>query len=467
MVRRYSSRAIEVLVWFDVLFGPWAFGATQDWAIWVMNGVGYALGLLWLARQFNRQWRSLYQTEPAISSPQTTKGQGTELFFRRALLAATASLLLYCLVAALNARADYRLWHFNYLSAVTWLPHTYDQHRSWFFFWKYLGLAGLFWGMRDWLMEACSGSSKVPRRVRRLLWLLALNGVLMAVVGLIQRLTGQNKLLWLVEPDVNKSVTTQFAAFAYRGNGAQYFNLVWPVALGLWLYLKKSGRRTESGRWGKYRGPGLLAGVLIMALCPFVSLSRTGATILVINLILSGIIIGVSLGKGFRWKWLWIVLAMFGVIGTGLYLQWDALLTRFSQLELGYYDRMSLFIPEWQMVMDNQPFGVGPGAFSTMYQFYRFSFADNWWEQAHNDWLEALITFGWVGTLICLLPFGLILARSFYRGGIRVRRPVIFLLWLALGSSLAHACVDFPFQIESILVLFTMECCLLSVFTAR
>ena len=36
----------EVLIYTMVVFGPWAFGTTQPWSIWLMNGAGYALGVI-------------------------------------------------------------------------------------------------------------------------------------------------------------------------------------------------------------------------------------------------------------------------------------------------------------------------------------------------------------------------------------------------------------------------------------
>src|SRR5215467_6088639 len=37
---------IELLLYFMVVFSPWAFGTTQPWSIWTMNVAGYLLGLL-------------------------------------------------------------------------------------------------------------------------------------------------------------------------------------------------------------------------------------------------------------------------------------------------------------------------------------------------------------------------------------------------------------------------------------
>src|ERR1700682_5468452 len=36
----------EAIIYLMVIFSPWAFGTTQEWSKWVMNGSGYALGLL-------------------------------------------------------------------------------------------------------------------------------------------------------------------------------------------------------------------------------------------------------------------------------------------------------------------------------------------------------------------------------------------------------------------------------------
>ncbi len=467
MWRKYSDIATEGLIVFALLFGPWAFGSTELWSAWVLNWVGLALGAIWLAQQIHRGWRFLQQTEALPLAGQRRASIGSEPAIRKILLILTGILLLYCLIGAANARAVYHLWHFSYQPCILWLPHSYDQRRSWDFFFNYLALAGYFWAMRDWLLQAHTRRSRLPARLQRILWVLSVNGLILASVGLVQKFVGENKLLWLVEPEINKSVNNQFGPFAYRGNGAQYFNLLWPVVLAFWLYLNKTTRREGATGWVRHRAKLLLAGLSLMVLCPLVSLSRTGAVVLLINLLAAGIIIWFAFRKPLNRKF---ILAVFGVLGlllAGGYFEWDQLSTRFGQLEYGYVDRMSLYIPEWQMALDNQPFGVGPGAFSSMYQFYRPNFQDAWWAQAHNDWIEAFITLGWIGLLLSLIPFAVILGRCFYSGGIKVRFSVIGLLWVSLGGCLVHALVDFPFQIQSILVLFTLICSLLSVFSKR
>ena len=459
--------ATEALVVFAVCFGPWAFGSTEMWSTWVLNYVGFALGGIWLCRNFPSIRGTPKQPESTPSFKTSRESSDSEPVIRKTLLILTGLLLLYCLIGAVNSRATYYLWHFKYQPSVAWLPHSYDQRRSWDFFWNYLALAGYFWGGRDWLLQARTRRSRLPSRLQRLLWVLAANGAILALVSLIQHVTGQNKLLWLLEPEINKTVNTQFGPYAYHANGAQYFNLLWPVVLAFWVYLQKTPNRDESAGWVRHRGNILLGAIGLMAVCPLFSLSRAGIVVLLMNLVFASAILWMTFRSSTRLSWFRIILGLAIILGIGALFEWDNIVFRFGQLSSGYVDRANLYVPEWQMAVDNQPFGVGAGAFSSMYQFYRPTFQDAWWAQAHNDWLEALITVGWVGLLISLLPFALILLRYRFNGGIKVRFPVITLIWVALGGCLVHAWVDFPFQVESILVLFTLLCSLISVLSRR
>src|ERR1043166_3116342 len=42
----FCDRLSAYVIYAMVIFSPWAFGTTQEWAMWVMNCAGYALGLL-------------------------------------------------------------------------------------------------------------------------------------------------------------------------------------------------------------------------------------------------------------------------------------------------------------------------------------------------------------------------------------------------------------------------------------
>src|SRR5205823_12843 len=49
----------ELLIYFMVVFSPWAFGTSEEWSMWVMNVSGYCLGLL-LACKLAIRWLKGY-----------------------------------------------------------------------------------------------------------------------------------------------------------------------------------------------------------------------------------------------------------------------------------------------------------------------------------------------------------------------------------------------------------------------
>jgi O-antigen ligase/multisubunit Na+/H+ antiporter MnhE subunit len=485
---RLCDALTEWLIFFAILFGPWAFGTTQTWSIHVMNGVGFALGLLWLVKLALRSAKRKAQSDPAPCASRERR-------FTRLLGAGTFCILLYCLVSAWNARVIYQpdQWNFLYRPAILWLPHSYDQDSSWSAFWKYLALAGLFWALRDWLLgekdyglrttdseersvvsgqwSVVSSSGRLPVRLRRLFWVLTANGTLLAIQGLMQRVEGGNRLLWLVVPHINNMADAQFGPYAYRSNAAQYFNLLWPAVLGFWWAGVSSLRRhrVAAGSARQSQLAVLLPCVMIMAICPLVSSSRGGAIVLVGSLIMAG---GILLQAQWRKSWrtkAGLLLGLAGVVCGGALLGWQTLAPRMEQIHEGYEAREGLYLTGHYMAQDNAWFGTGPGTFATMYQLYfpgRLNDED-WLAQMHNDWLETLITFGRVGAAPIFLTLVLVLAHWFRGGGIYGNKNFVMLLWVALGGCLVHAAFDFPFQVHSVLTLFLVLCAVLSCLTQR
>ncbi len=174
------------------------------------------------------------------------------------LAALTIAILGYCLLSAVNVRATFhrKELSFAYHHCIMWLPHSLDGGRSWLSFWNYLGLACSFWAIRDWLLGKTRGEERaergklqqgsdrpsllLPARLRRLLWILAVNAGLLGMEGIVQRLEGSGRLLFLIKPHVNPGADTEFGPYAYRANASQYFNLLWPVCLGFWWTLNGS-----------------------------------------------------------------------------------------------------------------------------------------------------------------------------------------------------------------------------------
>ena len=481
-----------------VVFSPWAFGTTQEWSIGTMNVGGYVLGGL-LCTKWLLRW--IWGVRPAVWGQEDGgAGDGAVRWITRLLAVLTGLVLLYCFVSAINARATFfeEQNQFIYRECTLWLPHSYDSILSWQAFWNYLALSFVFWSVRDWLLtktrEECreeeneagekrgdaahsKGSATfvaagdvetrgeirergylLPRRLKLLLWVLSLNGALLAAEGLVQHVLGDGRLLWLVTPRINKAPDAQFGPYAYRSNAAQYFLLAWPLTLGLWWILR--GR----GRWVQERlrtHNNLLPCVFLMALVPLISMSRAGAIIGFASLAVAVALVGRAEYRSRRGKVPWMVVLLGAVLLVAGLMDWQHLNKRFHEGTLDS-NRLMIWENSLKIVRDHPLFGTGPGTFDSVYQFYRGSLDEDWFATTHNDWLEVLLTFGAIGTAPLVVVLILLLLRSFVSGGIAVHRLFMHMILLALANCLAYAAMDFPLQVYSVLFLFVLECAVLS-----
>ena len=519
---RMCDGVTEAVLYGMVVFAPWAFGATERWSIWTMNVGGYILGLLLAAKWFIR-WRAGYRpvrwgegdevrnpkseirsANPEVSqeiegglAPGTSSGHGRPRGMANLLTATlailTAGILVYCFISAVNARSTfiYRQMAFEPHDYVAWLPHSYDGWATWRAFWMYLALALSFWDARDWLLgksgperrDSRSGGrgpeehlpfrvshAGLPMRLRRLLWVLCLNGTALALESILQRLSGTNKLLWLVQPAINQSAESQFGPYAYRSNAAQYFNLLWPVCLGFWWKLRRTSKfatRARARLGGGAHVVLLPCGVLLAA-APIISTSRGGALVAFSGIIVAAVLFLSANRRSNLVMRLGIILLLAATLGLASYLGWDKLekrlATTFSDDLSG---RVEIYVNARQMARDFPLFGAGPGTFPWVYHLYRAHAQAEWAAYAHNDWLETRITFGWAGFAPILAMLLIVFLRWFGPGGIPTHWLFVSMIWLALAGCLLHARFDFPFQICSILALFLLLCAALFCLSKR
>jgi hypothetical protein len=166
--------------------------------------------------------------------------------------------------------------------------------------------------------------ARLPARLRRLLWVLCINGALLAAEGIFQRMDGTNKLLWLVEPWMNKTADLQFGPYAYRSNAAQYFNLLWPMCLGLWWTLRRERKLREraAARVGGSPHLVLLLCAALMAVAPFVAASR-GGLVIATGCLVGTLVLLLIAGRREGLRAQWPLLTVFAsVVGLGGFLGW-------------------------------------------------------------------------------------------------------------------------------------------------
>lgn len=475
------------LLYFGLIFSPWAFGTTEPWSIWAMNACGYCLGLLLFAKFFLRSvkgYQAATSTHPGaratVEAPRSSPIRPVRMTtstFTAILALLTVLILSYCLIAAVNARANFDLVSgtFEYFRCTPWLPHSLDRQGSWQAFWKYLALACCFWALRDWLLgrliverrTAFATSSEprserlLPARARHLLWALTISGGLLATEGIVQRLSNSPRLLFLIQPEIHQTADTQFASYAYRANAAQYFNLLWPACLGFWWNLHRSDRRQSLAK----HLPLLCAA--LMALCPLISGAR-GASLIDLGMLIAAVpCLLLSLACEQRRipsnarSVAAVALCFAAVFVFGFTFGWRQLRPRVEHAQTDLREREQLYERGRQMARDYPIFGTGPGTFAPVFQSYRLSPETYWPAQLHNDWLETRITFGWIGSGLIAFAFLTICLRWIAAGGLRYGRQFVLLLWLSLAGCLIQARWDFPLQVYSILFLFLTWCTVL------
>src|SRR5207249_4484910 len=117
---RLYDGATEALLYFMLIFSPWAFGTTREWAIWVMSIGGYLLGGLLLAKWMIRRVTGYQPARwgvPEIPNEREaeTRARPSPSVLTVALAVFTMMLLSYCLVSALNSRATLDHNRFDYV----------------------------------------------------------------------------------------------------------------------------------------------------------------------------------------------------------------------------------------------------------------------------------------------------------------------------------------------------------------
>ena len=466
----------ELTIYGMVIFSPWIFGTTQGWSIWAMNIAAYWLCLLSTLSFTIRKlcgYGALQRGSPQMLDAGDTKPwQGRLGATKVALGIITVALPAYCLISALNARATFHREEsrFEYYACIPWLPHSYDSNSTWLAFWTCLGFACSFWSMHDWLLGKSGGekrSQDFPTRLRRLLWVLSLNGGLLASECIIQRLTGSPKLLFLIKPHIHQTAITQFGPYAYRANAAQYLNLLWPLCLGFWWALTSRDRPRDR------QTNMLLLCSALMSAAAIISASRGGALISLSMLVVCTLVLLSSrrvappvptAGAGRALALMHLVVLVFVLVWA---FGWQDLKGEMPTLGASLHARAQIYETTWRMITDFGVFGTGPGTYETVSELYRPAKVGFWPAQAHNDWLETPLTFGLPGSVGLLVGLGLVLLRWFIPGGLPATPVFTQLSWLGLFGCLIHAVFDFPFQVHSIAFLFVVECGILFTVSRR
>jgi hypothetical protein len=320
-------------------------------------------------------------------------------------------------------------------------------------------MACAFWAARDWLLgksrhERRLEDDGLPRfptdRVARLLWTLTLSAGALSLAGILQRLDGTAKLLWIFRSPNLSDVN--FGPYPYRGNAAQFLNLMWPLALGFWWALRDRAvrRRGVGRRAGGEPHVVLLPLAGLIAAGNFLTASRGGVLILAALLPAALLVLLTARGTTMLAGSL-LVATVVAMVAAGWFLGGNKLLQRFATVgddKLG--GREPVYESAARMEKDFRVWGSGAETFAPLLHLYRKDPNEQWHAYAHDDYLETRITFGLAGFGLILALLVLAPVTSVLGPGIPATREFILLLLVAMGGILVHARFDLPFQIYSL-----------------
>jgi len=303
--------------------------------------------------------------------------------------------------------------------------------------------------------------SQSNRWLLRLWCAIALVGGSIAFLGLLQKATGAQMIFWQPPPArLDLRISTFFATYYYHGNAGAFLNLAWPLSAGLVI-------RTFSKRHHPAMRAVWISLLIVTIAGVLANTSRMAQLVAVVLLLAICLQFGPALVRKLSGMEKSVALA--GALAILLALVALAQATHLEQ-PLARWQAESQRIPTdarwqaWHVALAALPgtglFGLGPGTFRVVFPSYNVASINQvpgTWRFLHDDYLQTLIEWGWMGSALWgLLFFGAIAvgirscmkyARREWTPRRRVLQPVVI---IALVGAALHALVDFPFQIGSL-----------------
>lgn len=434
---RWALKVTRAVDWFFfgiLIFAPVCYGTTTPWSIDILEILLGVLLLLWIGGYL--AGRSL----PPLP----------RLFFGAALL-----LLAQGAWMCWNAKAVYlpdvqKLFPLH--PPLPQAPGTVERSLTLSTLVRLAGLLGVVGFVAD--------RSRFPLWRRSALLVTGSVAFLWVLFGLLQRFAGV-PFIFASTPDLSP---TYFATYYYHGNAGSYLILTSPcVALLAWRSFEARDFAAQRTIWA----PALL----LMVAGTVLNTSRAAQAITCLQLLALTTVALLHLRKArllprrtLFSAGLFVFLILVPVLGLGFRAsaqKWSSLSESLKSNERFFAARITL-----RMLPDAGPFGFGPGTFQVGFPFYiepteradplTAKWTGVYWRYAHNDYLQSLVEWGWVGAIpwVAIFGGGMICGLHsllFTKAPFSLEdRALLFATLIALAGVTLHALVDFPFQIASL-----------------
>jgi hypothetical protein len=292
----------------------------------------------------------------------------------------------------------------------------------------------------------------------RLWYVIGLVAGSIAFLGLLQKATGAQMIFWRTAPP--DAVRTFFATFYYHANAGAFLNLVWPLTAGLAI------RALTTRCYPPMRAVWLTA-FIFTAAAVLANTSRVAQLIALLLLVAICVQFGPVLLRKFSYARTNVAVAgamviLLTLIALARTTHLEQVVTRWQSVGEGIASdgRWQATRVAMGILPDVGFCGFGPGTFRVVFPYYNMVSANRvrgTWRFLHDDYVQTVLEWGWVGgSLWALLFFGAIAAGIYnYKRDAATewslrRRFLQPLIIIALIGVALHALVDFPLQIASL-----------------
>jgi hypothetical protein len=429
----WLRNAAQWLFYVALFVAVWAYGGTTAWSIQLMDTLLAGVLLLWLIELL------LNRRKPR---------------FPRFLLFLLIALLAIGGWMALNAGAildtDFSVF-VPIAKLVPRAPGSVDYALSAAWMVRVALLSGALLFVAD--------LSQDNRALLHLCYAIGFVAGLTALLGLLQKATGAPMIFWQPSPEEGP-IKTFFATFFYHGNAGAFLNLVLPLTAGLALraFTAPSGPNVRA----------LSAACFVLCLASVAANTSRMAQFVALLIVIA---LAWRLGPALLHR-LSRTERKGALGGAAAFLLVLFALAQASHLDqpLDRWQRLTEYIPSdarWladrvaiSVLPETGAVGFGPGTFRVLFPVYNNVHnptAPGFWRFLHEDYLQTLLEWGWLGSALwALLLFGgmVFAIRNLRRPQAKTwsqrRRLILPLVVIALCGVAIHALIDFPLQIASI-----------------
>jgi O-antigen ligase len=486
---KISDKIIESGIIFLIIFTPLAFGTVHVWAYTLMELTVIILLLVWLFKMAisyrlqvtNENPEKSSNFQPSAFSPQPIRTPLTLPLLLFLCLILFQMLPLPPSVIKHLSPNTYNLYKqtlpgydvnrksltVNRDNRITnnkstnndrnWRPISICRHATKTEFFKILAYIGVFFLITNNLMTG--------NQVRRLVLTIIIMGAIVAFVGLLQMLSGTDKIYWFWESKYRIS-SCYFGPYVSHNHFAGYMEMVIPLSLGLLIAQLLNYSITHGGSW-RYRLSTLdswlstrvllIFAIIIMIASLFFSLSRGGIISFLLSMVLFVNFLLFSRKK--RRKTSILLISIFSI--SLIFLIWlgvSPIIERLSTLsdlesQSSYTYRKVVAKDTLSLIKDFPTFGCGLGNFQHLYPKYQSEEVKQFfWDHTHNDYLEYLSEVGVIGSIIVLIGIGLFLIKVIKRWREREDpyvKGITLGVLTALIAIMCHSISDFNLHIPA------------------